>query len=166
MKFSPKTSETVDAARNYGWFSNMIVLLLKDFLCQKKWIFLYGAYSLIFKIPVIGFTEGTVDPIDFLRIVSGMLILSFLLPIYFKFGQLAVRYFLFTIMGLGVVLQVVLLIMISVVSDKGGSVINLIMTCFTQFTVINRNLTLFGISLVIFIASYIASLTIYSRKNI
>ncbi|NQT58297.1 MAG: ABC-2 transporter permease [Bacteroidetes bacterium] len=223
----------------------MKVLLLKDFLCQKRWIVLYGVYSLIFflmfglwedtpdisfilvlssiaigfmvlvgsfksdknetprfmlslpvtrteavhekfllmllgtaygfaatfiislifRIPAIGLTEGTVDPIDFLRITSGMLVLSFLLPIYFKFGQLAVRYFLFAIMGLGVALQAVLLIAISVVkSDR--NIIDFVLSWFTRLPVLNRNLVIFAIGLAIFIASYIASLLIYSRKDV
>lgn len=223
----------------------MSVLLLKDFLCQKRWIILYGVYSiiffvmfgfwddtpdisfilvlssvaigfmilvgsfksdknetprfmlslpitrkeavnekfllmllgtvygfittfiisLIFKIPAIGFTEGNVDPIDFLRIVSGMLVLSFLLPIYFKFGQLAVRYFLFGIMGLGVALQIGLLLVFSLANDN-RSIIDIIMTWFTRLPVLNRNLIIFAIGLVIFIASYIASLRIYSKKDV
>ncbi len=223
----------------------MRVLLLKDFLCQKRWILLYGVYSLIFfllfgfwddapdisfimvlssiaigfmvlvgsfksdknetprfmlslpitrfeavnekfllmllgtiygfittfilslifKIPAIGFTEGTIDPLDFLRIVSGMLVLSFLLPIYFKFGQLAIRYFLFGIMGLGVALQVVLLITFSL-AKSNRSMIDIIMSWFTRLPVLNRNLIIFAKGLAIFITSYTASLFIYSRKDV
>ncbi len=223
----------------------MRVLLLKDFLCQKRWIFVYGVYSLvfflmfglwedtpdisfilvlssivigfmvlvgsfksdknetprfllslpitrkelvhekfllmllgtaygfittyiislIFSIPTIGFVNGTVDPLDFLRIVSGMLVLSFLLPIYFKFGQLAVRYFLFGVMGLGIALQAVFLIALSVARNN-RSMIDIIMSWFTRLPVLNRNLIIFAIGLVIFIVSYIASISIYSKKDI
>ena len=223
----------------------MKVLLLKDFLCQKRWIVLYGVYSLIFflmfglwddtpdisfilvlssvaigfmglvgsfksdknetprfmlslpitrnemvhekfllmllgtaygfittfiislicKIPAIGLTNGSVDAMDFLRIVSGMLILSFLLPVYFKFGQLAVRYVLFGVMGLGVALQVVLLITFSLASGQ-RNIIDFIRSWFTRMPVLNRNLIIFAIGLVIFIASYIVSLLIYSKKDV
>jgi hypothetical protein len=94
-----------------------------------------------------------------------MLVLSFLLPIYFKFGQLAVRYFLFAIMGLGVALQIVLLLAFSLANDN-RSIIDIIMNWFTRIPVLNRNLIIFAIGLIIFITSYIASLYIYSRKDV
>jgi hypothetical protein len=50
----------------------MRVLLLKDFLCQKRWIFFYGVYSLIFFL-LFGFWDDTPD-ISFIMVLSSVAI--------------------------------------------------------------------------------------------
>ncbi len=121
--------------------------------------------SVIFRLFGDSFVTGQPDGIDALRIISGMLLFSFLLPLYFRFGQLAVRYFIFVLVALGVVLQVVLLIVVAT-SSGGPNLIDSVIAWYTVRPVLQRNLILAGSGIVIGSLSYLFSYRIFIRKDI
>lgn len=101
--------------------------------------------SFIFHIPGVAFAVGTVSFLDILRILSGILILTFMLPIYFRFGELAVRYFIIALMALGVLLQISILISTSTSPHEGCDLIDRTIKWFTHFDKVNGNLFIFGV---------------------
>ncbi|TFH53564.1 MAG: ABC-2 transporter permease [Candidatus Zixiibacteriota bacterium] len=109
-----------------------------------------------------------IDPMHILRIVGGMLVLSFVIPFYFKFGHQMIRYLMFTLLGVGVVAQIVAMVLLSFLRERQGPVrlFGLIMDFVKSGGSLERNLWLVGIGAAVCLVSYLVSLRIYLRRDI
>ena len=123
-------------------------------------------FGLLFTSPLIGLSLGTVDMIDIIRILTGMMILSPILPFYFAFGHLATRYFLFAFIGIGVALQVFFIIILGISAAGEPNIIDLLIDWFTAIPRLTRNLALFTAALTLFTGTYTASLGIFRRRDL
>ena len=135
---------------------------------------LYGTFcavvfGLILSIPAIGWAAGLPSALDLLRIVSGMLVLTFFIPLYFRVGHTIIRYVLVIGLGLAVAGQVAGMVVVSMRSGTQRS-IPLFDTIFGWIRGgggnVPRNLVIFAIALGIAFISYVASRRIWARREI
>ena len=122
----------------------------------------------VLAIPAIGFVSRGINGLDLLRITAGMLILTGMLPFYFRFGHMMIRYFLFTLVGLGIVAQVAGMIALTL-SSRGGRSISFFDWLFGLFRnsdPIHTNLVLVAIGAGICAIAYLASMLIYTRRDL
>ena len=122
----------------------------------------------LLSLPAIGWIGASITGVDLLRITAGMLIPTFLLPFYFRFGHLMIRYFMLAALGLGVALQVVAMVVLTLRRDSQGSiaVFDWVMGVIRNGTPVRNNLILIGIGATICTVSYLVSLAIYSRRDL
>jgi len=121
----------------------------------------YGALRL-FGVPVPG---PWFQPLDLLKILNGLLILSPIIPLYLRFGQAALRVGLVVLMAVFVVLQVVLLAASAFGIEGAASAVFGVLDRFKALPVTVRNLGLLAVGLVVAAASYAVSRLVVRRKD-
>ena len=141
------------------------VLLALGTIYGTLWAVVFGT---VFAIPAIGWSSGMITGLDLLRIAAGMMLLSFLIPLYFRVGHTIIRYILIISMGLLVAAQVAGMLLFSLRSGPGRSVgfFDLIFGWIQGGGDLSRNLVIAGIGLGIALLSYAASQLIWRRREI
>ena len=141
------------------------VLLALGTMYGTLWAMLFG---LVFMIPAIGWSTGAITGLDLLRIVSGMMLLSFFIPLYFRVGHTIIRYTLVIGMVLLVAGQVVGMLVLSFRQGPGGPIpfLDVIFGWMKGGGDLFRNLLIAGIGLGIAILSYAASQLIWRHRDI
>ena len=124
-----------------------------------------AVFTLIFSSGFLPLTRGVVDPLDAVRIITGMMCISLLVPFYLRFGVLVVKYFLIGLVGLGVALQVGFILMLASAAD-GPNLLDKTIAWYTSWSVLQRNTVLFLIALLVFTASYIVSIRVFRKKEL
>jgi hypothetical protein len=124
--------------------------------------------GLVMSIPAIGWASGLPTGLDLLRIVSGMLILSFLIPLYFRVGHTIIRYVLVIGLGLLVAGQVAGMLVLSFRSGGGRSLafLDVLFGWIMGGGSVPRNLVIFAAGVGIAAISYLASHMIWRRRDI
>jgi hypothetical protein len=119
-------------------------------------------------IPAFGYSPGIISGLDLLRITSGMLILSFFIPLYFRLGQAVVRYILIIGMGLLVIGQIVGMLVLTFRGQSGGTIalFDMIFTWLRSGEKVPRNLVIGAIGAGVAGVSYLASRLIWRRRDI
>lgn len=122
----------------------------------------------VMAIPAIGAAERWINGLDLLRITAGMLLPTFLIPLYFRFGHLLIKYALFVVIGALVALQVAGMVVFTLTDASGGMfvVFDWIYNIVRRSDPLRLNLVLIAIGAVTAVASYIASRAIYAKRDI
>jgi hypothetical protein len=141
------------------------VLLLLATIYGTGFAALFGA---LLSLPGIDIVPMGIRGLDLLRIAVGMLIMTFTLPFYFRFGYLMIRYLIIGLLVLGVVLQVVAMLVITLSSGSSRRIVlfDWIMDLYKNGDPIRNNLILLGIGAAICVLSYVVSMIIYTRKDL
>ena len=141
------------------------VLLALGTIYGTLWAALFGV---VFMIPAIGWSSGIITGLDLLRIASGMMIVSFLIPFYFRVGYTIIKYVL--IIGLAVLVagQVVGMLVLSPLRGQSRSIplFDMIFGWIRGGGDLSRNLVIAAIGLGVALLSYAASQLIWRRKEI
>ena len=141
------------------------VLLLLGTLYGTACAVLIGA---ILKLGGTGWATGLINGIDALRILSGMLLLSFLIPLYFWVGHTIIRYVL--IIGLGTLVagQVAGMLVLEFRSEPGRSIpfLDAIFGWMSGGGDLNRTLVILAVGLAVASLSYVASHLVWRRHEI
>lgn len=126
-------------------------------------------FGAILALPAVGWSSGAITGFDLLRIVAGMGLLSFFIPLYFRVGHMIIRYAL--IIGLGILVagQIFGMIVLSF-RDVPGEAIPVLDFIFGWMTGEagnpSRTALLAVIGITVGAVSYGASHLIWSRRDI
>ena len=125
-------------------------------------------FGYVLSIPAIGWVRFAITGVDLLRVAAGMLIPTFLLPFYFRFGHQMIRYFMVAAIGLGVLLQVVGMVVLAFRGNDQRSIaiFEWIMGVVRNGTPVRNNVILIAIGAGICAISYLVSLLIYTRRDL
>lgn len=118
--------------------------------------------GLLASLPPLRLRLGGLGPLDALRVLSGILALSAILPLWFRFGIQAVRIGTFVGLALGVVLQVGLMARLG---DGGKPLLLVLLDRFTALDLLTRNLGILAASLLVAGVSYVASRAVLARRE-
>ncbi len=145
--------------------SEKFVLLALGTIYGTVWATIFGMF---FAIPAIGWSSGPIAGLDLLRIASGMMLVSFLIPLYFKVGYTITRYMLIIGMAVLVAGQVAGMFVLNITRGANRSVLlfDAIIGWMKGGGDLSRNLVIVGIGLGIALLSYAASQLIWRRKEI
>jgi len=141
------------------------VLLAFGTIYGTLWAILFGT---VLAIPAIGWSSGTITGLDLLRIASGMMMLSFFIPLYCKVGHTIIRYTLIIGMVVLVAGQVVAMLFLSLRTGPGRSspFLDAVFGWVNGGGNLPRNLVIAGVGLVVALLSYAASQLIWRRREI
>jgi ABC-type transport system involved in multi-copper enzyme maturation permease subunit len=120
-----------------------------------------GIYAGLAGLPVgnmVGFR-------DLLPIASVVMVLSFLVPLYFRFGFNAMRMALVSVMILGVLLQLALVVTSELGNRSVFQIIDEIIRWRGEIGFIRWNLSIFVVGVIIFLVSFLASHRILACKD-
>jgi hypothetical protein len=119
-------------------------------------------------IPALGFAGGFISGLDVLRVVSGALILSFFIPLYFRFGYTIIRYALVIGMILLVAGQVAGMLVLTFRGESGGSirVFDLFFEWLRTGDKLRRNLVILAIAAGVATVSYLLSRMVAGRRDV
>jgi hypothetical protein len=126
---------------------------------------LFGA---LFSIPAIGWANELIAGVDLLRIVAGMTILSFMIPLYFKVGHSIIRYVLIIGLVLLVAGQIGGMLLVTFRGGPGRSIpiLDFLFEWMTGGGDAVRSAAIAAAGLLIAAVSYLASSLIWRRKDI
>jgi len=141
------------------------VLLALATLYGTLWSVIFGT---IFAIPAVGWATSSITALDLLRIVSGMMILSFFIPLYFRLGHDVIKYILVIGVALLVAGQVVGMLVLSFREPDGGSIafFDFIFGWLRGGGSVSRNLVIGAIGLGVASFSYAISRLIWRSREI
>jgi ABC-2 family transporter len=124
-------------------------------------------FGAIFTIPAIGWSTGFITGLDLLRIVAGMMIVSFFIPLYFRVGHTIIRYVLIIGVGLLVGGQVVAMLSLSSRQSPGraAAFLDFIFGWLQGGGDTSRTLTIAAIGAGVMLVSYAASQLIWRRRD-
>ena len=116
-------------------------------------------------IPTLLFVP--IGPMHLLRVLGGTLAMSFILPFYFRFGHLMIKYVLYTLIGVGIVAQIIGVVVLSLRGESGGLRVSLdaIIGFFEASGELRRNLGFVCVAGVIGLVSYGSSVALYLRRD-
>jgi ABC-2 type transport system permease protein len=124
-----------------------------------------AALGALFRILPWRLASELISPLDLLRILIGVMLLSCMVPAYLRFGFQAARNFLMVLVFIGVALQVVGLAVLMLFRGGGGvDPIRAATEWFNSYTLLQRNVFMSCLGLMVLAASYLLSLRIYRRK--
>jgi len=121
-------------------------------------------YHFLFGYPSIVFMSG----LDLLRVITGVMLLSFCIPLTFRFGFAAVRTVIIVLLIMGVVAGQVLFFFLNSSGSEdasGGWAVDFLKRI-QEVTKIQRNLYLLIFAVVVFVISYFLSKYIYRKKDL
>ena len=143
---------------------------------QEKFLLLFAAaffglvcsslFSLLFSIKAIAWSHGWFNFGQIITLIGITGIFSFFLPLYFRFGQMAVRYALIGILVLGVLLQVIFAVGLSFLDTSLKAGLAKVIDTFASMDPDLTRLTIFIAGITVLIISYLISLRIYKRKDL
>lgn len=141
------------------------LLLLLGTAYGTAWAVIFGAMG---TMPALGWSAGMISGLDLLRIASGMLILSFLIPLYFRVGHTIIRYTLIIGMVILVAGQVAGMLVLGLRGEAGGTIrlFDMIFEWLRSGDKLQRNLMIGAIGLGVAAVSYAASRLIWNRRDI
>ena len=113
-----------------------------------------------------GATSTWITGLDLVRITAGMGILMATLPFYLRFGHKAVQILVVTLLGVGVALQVGLMVLAAVSSASFGSVIDSILAWYGRTPIIRRNIYWLAGGVGVAAISFVVSHLVYGRRDI
>ena len=160
---TPRFMFSLPISRSTGVNEKFVLLVLGT---------LYGTvcamvFGLVMSLPAIGWAHGLPTGLDVMRITSGMLVMTFIIPLYFRVGHTVIRYIL--VIGLSALVagQVAAMLVISL--RRGGGAIPFLDVLFGWIQGggdLRRNLAIFAVGLGIAVISYVASHLIWRRREI
>jgi hypothetical protein len=115
---------------------------------------------------VVGWTETWITGLDIVRVLSGMGILMITLPFYLRFGHKAVQILMVSALGLGVALQVGLLVLATVSSSSFSQVVDAVLAWYGRTPIIRRNVLWLITGSAVGAISFVASHLVYRRHEI
>ena len=141
---------------------------LLTFLSTAYGIACAAAIGGLLSIPAIGFVSRGVNGLDLLRVAAGMLLVTAMMPFYFRFGHMMIRYFLFALIGLGIILQVIGVVVLSLSRNRSGGIIffDWLFGMFRDNDPIRTNLILVAVGAGVCLIAYLVSMLIYTRRDL
>ena len=125
-------------------------------------------FGTILAIPAIGWSSGPITGLDLLRIASGMMLMSFFIPLYFRVGHSIIRYILVIGIALLVVGQIVGMLVLSFRQGPSRSIplLDMIFGWMRGGGDLHRNLLIAAVAAGVVPASYAGSQLIWRRRDI
>lgn len=124
---------------------------------------LFGAVAALDRFAVV--SRG-VHPLDVLRVVSGMLLLTPVIPAFLRFGHKTIQAMLIGLMLLGVVAQIVAMGILALTPATFSDVVDRVISWYTATPILRRNLYWLGAGAGVAALSYLASRRLYNRVDL
>lgn len=161
---TPRFMFSMPISRRTAVNEKFVLLLLGTLYGAACAVLLGGVLSLA----GTGWATGLITGLDALRILSGMLLLSFFIPLYFLVGHMIIRYILVIGLGLLVAGQVAGMLVISLRAEPGRSIpfLDFIFGWMSGGGNLNRTLIMLAAGAVVAAASYVASRLVWRRHEI
>lgn len=150
--------------------------LTKTRAVQEKFILMFAGallglasssvFCLIFGIPAIGWSHGWLTFRQIITIIGIIGIFSFFLPLYFRFGQLAVRYAIIGLLVLGVFLQIIFAVGLTLFDTNLKAGISFIFEKVFSMNADYARLAVFLAGISVLLVSYLISLKVYKKKDL